>query len=671
MDTEKTNDNQAGTSKNEDPTSTPPLEVVDSQQMYDKQDKIPPSEPEANTAQPDFRPPKSQESPPTTTIEPGLTPQEIYFPNKNKAQVLAPPPHTDIDTIQSALALEPANALLLVIGGSPDMDGVLESHLTQLFSRGVARIAATIKATIIDGGRNTGIMALVGQGVADRGYKSPLIGVAPASKITHLNGSVEGHEALEHHHSHFVLTDGAEWGAEIDMMYKLAGKLAENKPIVTILVGGDELAKNQAVQSVRSNWPLIIISDTGHLADELDNLWQERPDFIADPRLAEIISDGTLHFLSLENALNGMTRLLDQLSSQESDEDTSTIKLAWQSFGQYDANANRQQSIFNRLQKSILAFGVLGTTLAVAQSQLIIVGLESNIPAVGDYDILRIVIVTIPIIITLLMTTSNRFNAGTKWILTRASAETIKKEIYRYRTHTEIYSDSETKKLSREIKLARKLDRISSKIMQTEVNTSAMPPYTGAIPPLYGAADGDEGLDFMTPERYLKYRLQDQLTYYSKKTVQLEKELKWYQWLIYIGGAAGTLLAAFEFELWIAVSTALVTAFTSYLQYQKTEERLMRYNQTATDLDNIRRWWVSLSAQEQADPANLDKLVGQTETSVHSEHAAWIQDMQDAMSEVRAEQSGDEANKSNKSKSETAPAEQISDTGQSPPEADN
>ena len=105
-------------------------------------------------------------------------------------------------------------------------------------------------------------------------------------------------------------------------------------------------------------------------------------------------------------------------------------------------------------------------------------------------------------------------------------------------------------------------------------------------------------------------------------------------------------MAALGFELWIALTTALITAFTTYVEYQKVEERLMRYNQTATDLDNIERWWVALSAEEQAYPENLDKLVGQTETSIHSEHAAWVQDMQDAMAELRAEQTGEEAQKS-------------------------
>jgi hypothetical protein len=35
-------------------------------------------------------------------------------------------------------------------------------------------------------------------------------------------------------------------------------------------------------------------------------------------------------------------------------------------------------------------------------------------------------------------------------------------------------------------------------------------------------------------------------------------------------------------------------------------------------------------------------LVAQTETTIHSEHASWVQEMQDAMAELRAEQTSTE-----------------------------
>jgi len=136
----------------------------------------------------------------------------------------------------------------------------------------------------------------------------------------------------------------------------------------------------------------------------------------------------------------------------------------------------------------------------------------------------------------------------------------------------------------------------------------------------------------------MTYRLDDQLSYYQNKTVKLEKQMQRLQWGVYIFGGLGTLLVAVGQEIWIAFTSAMVAAFTTQMEYRQLENTLMRYNQTANELAGIRSWWIALSPEEQADPKNVDKLVGQTEASIHSEHATWIQDMQDALAELRAEQ---------------------------------
>jgi hypothetical protein len=602
------------------------------------------SNPDNQPAQPaDFRPQKSEGM--NVSVRPGLTPQQISFPNKNKALVIAPSPETDAVDVFKALDLERPNAVLLLLGGTDNLADEVNAHLVQLLSRGVARAAAGLGALIIDGGRQTGAMAMMGQGVADRGRKSPLMGVAPAGKVTYPNGPVkddtEDSEPLDHNHSHFILTDGQEWGDETETIYQLAAGLVQDKPVVTILVGGNDLAKKQVLQSVRHNWPVIIIKGTGNLAHEIETLWQKKPPFIPDPELAEIISDGRLYFFPLNVAVNEFERQLRQLAGPQPESDDTTLQLAWQRFAMYDANAERQQKEFGRQQKSILVLGVLATLFALIQTQLEILAL-----AVVVRESLYYLILIIPITLSLLIARSNSRNAGAKWILSRAGAESIKKEIYRYRARAEIYSDRKTKKLSRDIKLTRKIDAISSKLMQTEVNTSAMPSYKGPIPPKYGAAEGDDGLTFLTPDHYLKHRLHDQLIWYRGRTVKLEARLQRLQLIILLAGAAGTLLAAIRQELWIALTTALVTAFATFLEIEKVKEKLMRYNQTATDLANVESWWVALAVEERTDPANVDKLVDQTETTIHQEHAAWVQDMQDAMAELRAEQAAEEPEQS-------------------------
>lgn len=579
-----------------------------------------------------------QPPPNSPKLQPGMTPTQIRFANKHGATVIVPPPDTPTADVVSALGLEQPDGVLLMVGGSMLSDEEVAAKLIQLFSRGLARAAADAKVAIIDGGRNSGVMAITGRGVADRGYKSPLIGVAPAKKITHPDSSA-GSESLDPNHTHFILTEGNEWGDETDTMFDLASTLAGDKQVVTVLVNGDELAKKQVLLSVRRNWPVIIIRGSGGLADNLAELWNKRPAFIPDPDLAEIAIEGRLHFFRLGiEAISEFERRLEHLLHYHEADTTNTLDLAWQRFAEYDQNANRQQRAFAWTQGSVLILGVIATLLAIISF------LYEDSEGVNFFIErgLYFVLLAVPIVISLLTALGNRFSAGNKWILLRASAETIKKEIYRYRTRTEIYSDRATKKISREMKLDQKTEALSRKLMQTEVNVSAIKPYQGPIPPKNVAPGDDDGKSFLSAERYVILRLQDQLNYYRSKTVKLENKLTRLQWLILGGGAVGTFLVAIEMEIWIALTTSIVTALTTYLEYQQVENTLMRYNQTATDLENVRSWWIALSDEEQADPRNIDKLVAQTETTIHSEHAAWVQEMQDAMAELRAEQTDKE-----------------------------
>jgi SMODS and SLOG-associating 2TM effector domain 1/Protein of unknown function (DUF4231) len=245
----------------------------------------------------------------------------------------------------------------------------------------------------------------------------------------------------------------------------------------------------------------------------------------------------------------------------------------------------------------------------------------------------------VPITLAILVAAANRFNAGNKWVVLRASAEAIKQEIFRYRTRAASYIDPQMTQLSREATLVSKIESISHKLMQTDVNLSALRLYTGPIPPQMGGTPGtDDGLSFLTPERYVSLRLVDQLTFYQGKTISLERHLRLLQWLVYILGGVGTLLAAIGFDLWIALTTALVTACTTYLGYQQIENALMKYNQAATDLVNVQGWWTALPLDERANQQNVDKLVEHTEKILASELTGWVQEMRDALAELRTQE---------------------------------
>ena len=227
----------------------------------------------------------------------------------------------------------------------------------------------------------------------------------------------------------------------------------------------------------------------------------------------------------------------------------------------------------------------------------------------------------------------------------RASAE-AEKEIFHYRTRAASYIDPQTAQLSREATLAYKIESISRQLMQTDVNLSALRLPTGPIPPrLAGPTAADDGLS-SPPERYISLRLADQLTYYQGKTVRLERGAAlamadlhpWWR---------GHFARGSRFDLWIALTTVLAVACATYLGYQQIENSIIKYNQAATDLTNVHGWWMALSLDERADPNNIDTLVEHTEKILGNELTGWVQEMHNALADLRARQTrpaaGDDA----------------------------
>ena len=533
--------------------------------------------------------------------------------------------------IESLGISQPKN-LILLIGGADKLDEKLTARLTQLFSRGIARAAADAEALIIDGGTQAGVMQIMGQSIADRGRKSSLLGVAPAEKVSYPGGPpVAGSDSalLDPNHSHFVLVDGSEWGSETETLFELTATF--NLPVLAILVNGGAIAKDELLQSVRRNWPVIVIEGSGRLADQVAGLKNE-PSQIEDPALAEIVEEGDLRIFPITGALEDFERMLFSQSPN--------IKLlhdTWQRFATYDANAGRLQNGFKNFQFWILVLGLIAVFLVVFQKQ----GLElvRGQPVLENaLDWIRYPIIVIPIVTAILLAYYNKFRPANKWILLRGSAEAIKREIYCYRSRTGDYSKDRLTTNSRDDVLQERLEPISRRLMQTDVNHGALTPYSGALPPKEVAQQNDDGFSFLTPERYIELRLEDQLDYYSNKTPKLEKQIKRMQVAILVAGGAGTLLAAVHAELWVALTTALATALTTSLTSRQLEETLVRYNQSAADLANISDWWTKLSPAAKRNPKNIDQLVEVTEKVLETELSGWVQRMENALEQLKAEE---------------------------------
>jgi hypothetical protein len=581
--------------------------------------------------------------------------QSIHFPDGNTAVSVTLPANASAAEALHMLNFQQPEALIMVIGGAGQLDDSFRDRLKTLCNLGIARVAAEAKAAIIDGGTRAGVMELIGRAVADRGNQSPLLGVAPSGTVTYPGGPTDNAQAqsapLDPHHSHFVLVEGNDWGDETNMMYNIAGELGKNIPVVTILVNGGEIAKHEAWHSVQHGWPLIVIKGSGRMADTLASLWKKKQaqqqtasTGETDPELAEILEKGNLHLFPLDGPVEQFGQLLKRSLYQ-----TPLLTHAWKLFAVYDENAKRQRTFFERLQFWILCAGVIATAFVVLQILL----RSNNIMRVGSIadQIIHSIIVLLPIIISILLAGASRFTPGSRWVLLRAGAESIKREIYCYRTRTGEYQQDEVSlsrqspprhksAISSQEKFAAKIAEISHRLMQTEINTAALRPYTGPIPPkMYGAEADDDGFSKLTSDRYIAIRIGDQRTYFRGRAQKLGVEITRYYWLIFIAGGVGTLLAALGVEPIVALTTAFAAAFASYLEYHQTQYTLVKYNQTLANLDNAESMWMSLSEERRKE--SFDEFVKTTEQILEAENVGWVQQMYDALASLRARQNKD------------------------------
>ena len=217
--------------------------------------------------------------------------QTIEFPNGNRSRLLQPAHGTPGHQLVDALALPQPRGLVILNGGTAQLDDDLQAQLRLALVDGLARLVAEESITAITGGTDAGIFHLFGQGLARWGRSAPCIGVAVGS-LTAWPGNTAGEAPLEPNHSHFVLVEGETWGDETETMYALAAALGNACPSVAIFASGGEVAIHEMLANVVQQRPMILLAGSGRVTDAvLAARDGQVPD---DPRIAQIAQLGKI-----------------------------------------------------------------------------------------------------------------------------------------------------------------------------------------------------------------------------------------------------------------------------------------------------------------------------------------------------------------------------------------
>ena len=238
----------------------------------------------------------------------------IAFDNGNQAVVVTAGRDADAQSILKTLDIVQPQALIMVFGGAKGLDESRKARLAELFRNAIAPAVADASALVIDGGTESGVMAMMGEALARNGRESQLLGIAPAGKVTYpghqSDANIVDGAPLEPNHSHFVLVESDEWGGETGTMFKLARAL--NVAVATLLINGGQIAESEALRSVRNGWPLLVIEGSGRFADQLSAAVRNATSNTS-ATIKEITRSGRVKLFSIDKPALGLKTLLQQI----------------------------------------------------------------------------------------------------------------------------------------------------------------------------------------------------------------------------------------------------------------------------------------------------------------------------------------------------------------------
>jgi hypothetical protein len=199
--------------------------------------------------------------------------EKINFPD-GQAFCVFPAERSDLAQAISELHLNENYPVIVLIGGEIDRQ---EAEATRRAIQTISRIAEELNALIVCGGTDMGVMAKIGQMRAQNHYKFPLIGITLEEMATWPEGPRStkfmwwGKQRwqLEPHYSHFILVPGSDFGDESPWIVDAATILSKGRQSVTILINGGEVSRKDIKLSLKHGRPVIALSSTGRLADEL------------------------------------------------------------------------------------------------------------------------------------------------------------------------------------------------------------------------------------------------------------------------------------------------------------------------------------------------------------------------------------------------------------------
>lgn len=306
---------------------------------------------------------------------------------------------------------------------------------------------------------------------------------------------------------------------------------------------------------------------------------------------------------------------------------TPILEIAWSRFSELDAASLARSRAHMRMRRWIAVAGVLATLFAIL-SQLF----PEDMGLVGLG--FRVFLILMPLVASGLAAFTKIFYSTGDWLITRAGAEEVLKEIYYFRTILQ-------KKKSRRAYLEKRLGEIQRQVYRNLGGELVFKPYKGSIPPNYQPDDplSDPGFDDLTGDQYFKYRLENQLAWHRKEIRELQTERVRMQVFIIAVGVLGAFLAAIGgiFSLWVALTASFTAALLGWQELRNIDVIVRNYSKVILELTVLSDHWLNLEPEERTT-AQFYRMVRGTEEVLWAQNMEYIRSQQEALKEADLEE---------------------------------
>jgi hypothetical protein len=190
--------------------------------------------------------------------------------------------------VLAGLGLASPVPVLVLVGGASGVLPAVAVALAGLFES-LAPTLDALGVTVVDGGTDFGIMALMGRARRAAGARFPLLGVAARGTVAvpglAASANASAGVPLDRNHTQVLLVPGADWGDESGWISDVAGVLAAGRPSLTLVAAGGRVTRMDIAASLRAGRPLVALAGSGGAADELA-AWRQGAAPMSDPGLA-------------------------------------------------------------------------------------------------------------------------------------------------------------------------------------------------------------------------------------------------------------------------------------------------------------------------------------------------------------------------------------------------